>query len=61
MKNIKKSEIKPHIYQFIVLGSLVNFPKCSICELDRDDHIHYRNAGQICDTYRGPCACGAWH
>lgn len=54
----KKSEDNiPHVYN----GNGLQNIKCKDCGKCADDVIHYRNAGIICDTYNGPCSCGAWH
>lgn len=30
-------------------------------EVKREDEPYGRNGGVVCDTNKGPCACGAWH
>jgi hypothetical protein len=39
--------------------------KCPICRGTADQTPGHRdygsNGGQRCDTYSGPCSCGAWH
>ena len=38
-----------------------NGTNCLICGQTITHDSHKRNGGQICDTDKGPCACGAWH
>lgn len=38
--------------------------KCPVCRdaSDVKGHTDFgSNGGQACDTYSGPCSCGAWH
>lgn len=39
--------------------------KCPVCRGEADKvqgHRNYgSNGGTRCDTFRGPCSCGAWH
>jgi hypothetical protein len=38
--------------------------KCPICREDktvRGNTDYGSNGGQACDTFSGPCSCGAWH
>lgn len=37
--------------------------RCPICRGEKVEGNRYygKNGGQLCDTHRGPCSCGAWH
>ena len=52
-------KIIPHFFNYDYY--LSEGHKCCDCGLDKEDEIHFRNGGQICDNPDGPCACGAWH
>lgn len=56
---MEKSKIntKPHLYS----GNGLQNTKCKDCQKPASDLIHIRNAGTICDSKKGACACGAWH
>ncbi len=49
--------INKHVY---IGFAEMNHP-CTECGLETRNSIHYYNAGTVCDTLEGACACGAWH
>ena len=53
-------KITPHFFNYDEIYSTTKII-CSDCGFEREDDIHFRNGGQICDNPDGPCACGAWH
>lgn len=57
MEPVQILKDKPHFYHG---NDLMNI-NCIECGKEAQDHIHYRNAGIICDNPNGPCGCGSWH
>jgi len=41
----------------------LRYDVCIYCGNDVDAPFHLRNSenSEICDTWVGPCSCGAWH
>lgn len=52
------TNIDPKIRILLLLHRLKSRKEETI-ELDK--RLLVFNAGQKCDMYKGPCACGAWH